>query len=319
MIVTAYPSSVTRAAQLIRSGSLVAFPTETVYGLGCDATSSEAVIRLYEAKGRPSYNPLIMHVAELSALENIVVMSDDAARLAASFWPGPLTMVLPRHAECNVSPLATANLPTIAVRIPKNDLALELLQSVGRPVAAPSANRSGRLSPTSAAHVAKSLGEDVAMILDGGATPIGLESTIIDMSVPHPLILRAGAITPDQIQDILGYRIGVVTDSMDAAPTAPGMLRSHYAPERPLRLNATDPAEDEALLAYGDDSKVAGGGMRLNLSPHSRLTEAAANLFAMLHMLDTPVWRGIAVMPIPEQGIGLAINDRLRRAAAPKE
>lgn len=307
------PATLAQAAALLRAGKLVAFPTETVYGLGADATQDRAVAEIYAAKGRPSFNPLIIHVAETAQLDPLIIWNDAARRLAEMFWPGPLTLVLPRVPDAPVSRLASAGLPTLAVRMPAHPVARNLIRAAERPLAAPSANASGKLSPTTARHVAESLGDKVDLILDGGATQVGVESTVLDLTTAHPTLLRPGGITKDQLETLLGPIREALTDAH--APKSPGMLASHYAPEHPVRLNALEAREDEALLGFGDDRSVKGGLTRLNLSPTANLTEAAANLFAMLHKLDHPPHKGIAVMPIPETGLGVAINDRLRRAA----
>lgn len=298
------------AAKAIRRGDLVAFPTETVYGLGADATSDRAVARIFEAKGRPRFNPLIAHFATEESAREAVAFTDVADRLADRFWPGPLTLVLPRRTPCPLSLLVSAGLETAAVRVPSGPLAGTFLSAAGVPVAAPSANRSGRLSPTAAQHVANDLGDHVAVILDGGPCAIGLESTVVDLSGAQPTILRQGGLSQEELQRALGMRLRAA-DADDEAPRAPGMLTSHYAPLLPLRLNADAAGPNEALLGFGPDCPDA----TLNLSDAGDLVEAAANLFAYLHRLDTPDHAGIAVSPIPEQGLGRAINDRLRRGA----
>lgn len=299
-----------RAASLLRDGALVAFPTETVYGLGGDATNDRAVAAIFAAKGRPSFNPLIVHVAELAVAEPLADFDDRARDLARHFWPGPLTLVLKHSIACPISRLASAGLETVALRAPAHPLAQALLQAVGRPLAAPSANRSGHVSPTTADHVLDELGGRIAAILDGGACRVGIESTVVDLSQPQAALLRPGGMPREQLESVLGR----LTDPMDAdAPRAPGMLDRHYAPERPLRLNTTAVASNEALLAFG--TPLSGASATVNLSPACDLTEAAANLFAALRTLDQPRFAAIAVMPIPETGLGAAINDRLRRAA----
>ncbi|MDE1901097.1 MAG: threonylcarbamoyl-AMP synthase [Alphaproteobacteria bacterium] len=311
-------AAIERAAALLRDGRLVAFPTETVYGLGADATNGEAVAAIYAAKGRPSFNPLIIHVADMAALDDLVAWNDDARLLATSFWPGALTLVLPRRPAATISLLASAGLDTLAVRMPSHPVAQKLLRAAGVTVAAPSANASGKLSPTTPAHVAESLGDKVDMILAGGKCAIGVESTVVNMATGAPVILRPGGVTREQIEKILGRKLDVFDAAAGEkdAPAAPGMLASHYAPHLPLRLNADSVADDEAFLAFGPDIFVKGGAARLNLSPQGDLYEAAANLFAMLRELDKPAYAGIAVAPIPDTGLGLAINDRLHRAAA---
>lgn len=303
--------SIEIAAEALRRGELVAFPTETVYGLGGDATNDRAVARIFEAKGRPRFNPLIAHLPDKAAAESFVTFNDAAVALAARFWPGALTLVLPRKKNCGLSRLLSAGLSTAAVRVPAHEDAHRLLQAAGVPVAAPSANRSGRLSPTTAAHVADDLGDAVAVILDGGPCSIGLESTVLDLSGPRRAILRQGGLAQEDIEQALGEKI-MVAGSDDAAPKSPGMLTSHYAPSRPVRLDAAEARPGEALLGFGSGC----GNAVLNLSESGDLVEAAANLFAYLHELDSPDYTGIAIVPIPETGIGRAINDRLRRAAA---
>ena len=302
------------AARILRAGGLVAFPTETVYGLGADATDDRAVAAIFEAKGRPRFNPLIVHLSEAAAAEGLVDLDDRARALARGFWPGPLTMVLPRAAGCPVSLLASAGLDSLALRVPGHPLAEALLRRTGRPLAAPSANRAGALSPTSAQHVAASLGDRVPLILDGGPCPLGLESTVVDLTGRRPVLLRPGAVTREALEATLGPVAG---PGAAAAIKSPGQLSSHYAPRLPLRLYATEVGPREALLAFGPEVP-AGAAVTLNLSSSGDLTEAAANLFAHLHALDRPDLEAIAVMPIPETGLGAAINDRLTRAAAPR-
>ncbi len=317
-IVTAAPESIARAARLLRDGQLVAFPTETVYGLGADASNGEAVARIYEAKGRPRFNPLIAHVADLAAAKRIAVLEGRALLLAEAFWPGPLTLVLPRRSDGGVCDLATAGLDTVGVRIPDHPVALALLSATGRPVAAPSANRSGHVSPTTAHHVEADLGSAPAMILDGGPCRHGLESTILDASGEKIVILRAGAITADAIEACLGEAILRCHTSMAGSrPSSPGQLASHYAPKATMRLEVVLPEPDEALLAFGP-AVPSHHGPVVNLSATGDLVEAAANLFAALRQLDTMSAARIAVMPIPGHGLGVAINDRLQRAAAPR-
>jgi len=313
---TADDAEIARAARLLRDGGLVAFPTETVYGLGADATQPEAVARIFEAKGRPRFNPLIAHVPDADGARAHAVFDQRAESLAATFWPGPLTLVLPRRADCAVASLASAGLNTLAVRVPGHPLAQRLLRAVERPVVAPSANASGTLSPTTADHVRESLGDRVDLILDGGPCDVGVESTILDLTRTPAVIPRPGGIGRDAVAEV----IGDVTSAAPAAdrPNAPGQLASHYAPGKPVRLNARDVASDEALLAFGDDVPP-GADVTRNLSPAGDPREAAANLFACLHALDRLDVAGIAVVPIPETGLGAAINDRLRRAAAPKD
>lgn len=306
------PDHIHHAAALLRAGRLVAFPTETVYGLGGAATNDTAVARIFEAKGRPSFNPLIVHLPDRDSAERIAVFDARARRLAEAFWPGPLTLVLPRREDAGLSRLVSAGLPSVAIRVPAHPLAQALLRAAGVPVAAPSANRSGGISPTRADHVAASLGDRVDMIVDGGPCAVGLESTVVDLTGPRAVLLRPGGVTPDQLAEVLGEPVVVGTDD-PAAPKSPGQLLSHYAPDRPVRLNAAGAEPGEALLGFGPAP-----GATLNLSDGGDLVEAAANLFAFLHALDRAPFTGIAVMPIPEEGLGLAINDRLRRAAAPR-
>ncbi|MCW5746240.1 MAG: threonylcarbamoyl-AMP synthase [Alphaproteobacteria bacterium] len=311
------PDSIARAAALIRDGALVAFPTETVYGLGGDATNDRAVARIFEAKGRPQFNPLIAHVTDAAAAQAHVVWSETAERLAAHFWPGPLSLVLPRRAGCAVSLLCSAGLDTLAVRAPAHPVAQALLRAADRPVAAPSANRSGTVSPTRAEHVAPALGDGVALVLDGGPCPVGVESTVVDLTMPKPTLLRPGGATREAIEALIGKLVLGPAIGTPGALHAPGQLESHYAPSLPVRLAATSVSADEGLLAFGADAP-RGAALTLNLSPAGDLAEAAANLFAMLRVLDQPGIASIAVMPIPDRGLGLAINDRLRRAAAPR-
>lgn len=302
---------------MLRAGRLVAFPTETVYGLGGDATNETAVARIFAAKGRPRFNPLIVHVADLASAARLGTFTPQARALAAAFWPGPLTLVLQRPEGCRVAELASAGLTTLALRVPAHETAQALLQSADRPLAAPSANRSGRISATSAAHVAEDLGGSVGMILDAGPTRHGLESTVIDASTDAIVLLRPGAIAVDALEAELGKRI-VRAGAAGNKPLSPGQLESHYAPQAILRLDAVDVQPDEALLAFGP-AVPATAGPSLNLSPRGDLVEAAANLFAYLRTLDKSGARAIAVMPIPATGLGDAINDRLRRAAAPRD
>lgn len=310
--------AIARAGALIRAGGLVAFPTETVYGVGADATNGRAVAAIYAAKGRPSFNPLIVHVPTEAAAEAYAVFDARAEELAARFWPGPLTLVLPRRPGSLISDLVTAGLDTVAIRVPAHPVARALLEAADRPIAAPSANRSGRVSPTAAIHAAEELGSAVGMILAAGRSAVGLESTILDLSGDRPVLLRPGAVTEADIEAVVGA-VEISGGDPDR-PSAPGQLLRHYAPATRLRLNATAAEPGEALLAFGPDA-FAGrrAASMLNLSETGDLAEAAANLFAMLRTLDGRGHRGIAVMPIPEAGLGAAINDRLRRAAAPPE
>lgn len=305
------------AAQLLRAGWLVAFGTETVYGLGADATNPQAVAGIYEAKGRPSFNPLICHFWSAEAAFAHVRPNSLAEKLAETFWPGPLTLVLPRRAGSPVSQLAGAGLPTLAVRVPAHPQAHEMLRLAERPIAAPSANRSGRVSPTSAAHVLADLENRIAAVLDSGSCQVGLESTVLDLSGAAPVLLRPGGVTREMLEAVIGPVSTAATPG--AAPLAPGMLASHYAPSLPVRLNAAAPGPDEAYLAFGP---VPPGALCFQLSATQNLKEAASNLFEGLHWLDEHAARqslsGIAAAPVPAAGLGIAINDRLSRAAAPR-
>ncbi len=317
----ATPDAIADAATLLRAGELVAFPTETVYGLGGDAGDDAAVAAIFAAKGRPQFNPLIVHVPDLETAEALVEVTDSARKLAAAFWPGPLTLVLPRRKDARLSLLVSAGLESVAIRSPDHPVARKLLAAAGRPIAAPSANRSTEVSPTTADHVARSFAgatNGPAFILDGGPCDIGIESTVLDLSGERPTLLRPGGITPDEIAAVIGpiVRADKTADLGSAARPSPGMMARHYAPKRPVRLDATTVAPEEALLAFGP-APLAGAAKTLNLSAEGDLAEAAANLFAMLRSLDEPRFSAIAVMPVPETGLGLAINDRLARAATP--
>ena len=322
-----------KAISLWKAGQLVAIPTETVYGLAADATNGEAVARIYSAKSRPQFNPLIVHVADANTARQYVEWNDTAERLAEAFWPGPLTLVLPRRADTPISELVSAGGDSIAIRCPAHPIARQLLAAWGGGLAAPSANRSGRVSPTTAQHVREELPE--VLVVDGGPCAVGIESTVLDLTGPTPAILRPGSITLDQLSTVIPAKAGIhakpprnastrapsaITDMdpglrQDDSLKSPGMLESHYAPSIPVRLNAAEVRGDEALLAFGP-SPLPGAAYTLNLSARGDLIEAAANLFAHLRVLDDPRHRAIAVMPIPAEGIGEAINDRLRRAAA---
>jgi len=303
------------AAALLRAACLIAIPTETVYGLAADATSEPAVAAVFAAKGRPDFNPLICHYPDAAAAATHVAFSPVAERLAQEFWPGPLTLVLPRRADCPVSARAGAGLPTLAVRVPAHPVARALLAACGFPLAAPSANRSGGVSPTTAAHVLADLHGRIAAVLDAGPCAVGLESTVLDLSGKAPRLLRPGGIPAEAIEACIGRLARGHTPG--AAPQSPGLLASHYAPSLPLRLNATHAGEDEALLAFGVPLPAA---LVFNLSASADIAEAAARLFAGLRWLDTEGTRrglrGIAAMPVPSHGLGAAINDRLRRASA---
>ena len=309
----AAPATIADFARLLRAGGLVGFPTETVYGLGADASNSEAVLAIYETKGRPSFNPLIVHCADLAMAETVAVFSTLAHRLAA-LWPGPLTLVLPKRKGAPLSDLVTAGLDTVGVRIPAHPLALELIALAGRPLAAPSANPSGRLSPTTAGQVISGFSGRVP-VLDGGPCIAGLESTILKVDGDRVTQLRAGALPRVEIETVIGDKVHLA--NTDAPVQAPGMSASHYAPRTPLRLGATEPRPGEAFLAFGP-TPVDGPGPVRNLSPSADLREAARNLFGMLHELDAMGVEKIAVASVPTLGLGEAINDRLSRAAAPR-
>jgi L-threonylcarbamoyladenylate synthase len=315
-VLMASSAAIEAAARCLRQGGLVAFPTETVYGLGADARNGEAVARLYAAKGRPAFNPLIAHVADAEAARRLGRFDAAAEKLAAAFWPGPLTLVLPKLADCPVADLALAGLDSVAVRVPAHPLAHALLEAFDGPVVAPSANRSGHVSPTSAAHVLADLRGRIDMVLDGGSCSVGLESTIVSC-LGTPALLRPGGLAREEIERVLGSALALPTVA-HAAPLAPGMLDSHYAPKARLRLEAQAPRADEAFLAFGPDAPAA-SGMSLNLSPRGDLIEAAAKLFSHLRALDASGTAGIAVMRVPHEGLGEAINDRLKRAAAPRQ
>jgi L-threonylcarbamoyladenylate synthase len=322
-LLTADPAGIARAARLLREGALVAFGTETVYGLGADATSAAAVAAVFDAKGRPHFNPLICHYPDADAAFAQVEPNEAAQRLAAAFWPGPLTLVLPRRVTCPVALLAGAGLDTLAVRVPAHPTALALLRAVGRPVAAPSANRSGQVSPTTAAHVLDGLAGRIAAVLDSGPCAVGVESTVLDLTGPRPVLLRPGGVTAEAIEAVVG-RIGrpipPATAEASRGLRSPGLLVSHYAPSLPVRLDATTIVGEEALLAFGPP--LPGAVLAFNLSAARDLTQAASRLFTGLRWLDTEAARRglsrIAVMAVPGTGLGLAINDRLQRAAAPR-
>jgi L-threonylcarbamoyladenylate synthase len=313
-----HPSTdqIERAARILRGGGLVAMPTETVYGLAADATNGRAVASLYALKGRPRFNPLIAHVASFEAAHALAYFSPMAERLARAFWPGPLTLVLAARAANGIADLVTAGLTTLAIRVPAHPVARALIEATGRPIAAPSANRSGRISPTTAQHVASEFGADLEFILDGGATRHGLESTIINVSGEELILLRPGAIAASDLEHAAGRPL-VRRDHDASAPSAPGQLNSHYAPTARVRLDARDVGKSEALLAFGPDAPPTVGPM-INLSQTGDLVEAAHGLFAALRALDASGASVIAVMPIPPDGLGEAINDRLTRAAAPR-
>lgn len=308
------PEHLAEAAKALRNGDLVAFPTETVYGLGADARDGIAVAKIFAAKGRPSFNPLIAHLVSLAEAMKTGRFDARAQKLGEAFWPGPLTLVVPCVPHCPVHELARAGLETVALRVPAHPVAHKLLETFGAPVVAPSANASGRISPTSAEHVAEDLEGKVALILDDGRTEIGLESTVIACLPGEPVrLLRPGGIAREEIERVLGEKLEEATDEVQA----PGMLAQHYAPNARVRLNAKDVAPDEAFLGFGSTQPLGGRGIaHLNLSPTGDLAEAAANLFAYLRELDTLAPGTIAVAPIPPHGLGEAINDRLKRAAA---
>ncbi len=311
------PEALAQAGGLLRAGALVALPTETVYGLAADATNGAAVARIFEAKGRPHFNPLISHVDGLAAAERLGHFTVPARALAEAFWPGPLTLVVPRAQDCPVSELTTAGLDTLALRVPAHPVARAVIAEAGVPLAAPSANPSGRISPTEALHVADGLGARVALILDGGACAVGLESTIAAVTDAGVSLLRPGAITRAMLEAVTGPLVDAPSDDQ-ARPRSPGRLLSHYAPLTPVRLNAQTVAADEALLAFGP-TPLPGAKATINLSASGDVTEAASQLFAALRRLDGAGARAIAVMPVPREGLGEAITDRLTRAAAAKD
>jgi L-threonylcarbamoyladenylate synthase len=321
-VMTVNPEALAEAVRCLRAGGLVAFPTETVYGLGTDATNGNAIARLYDAKGRPAFNPLIAHVHDTAAARGLGILDPMAARLAEVFWPGPLTLVVPRQPGCLVADLATAGLATIALRVPAHAVAGDLLAAFGGPIVAPSANRSGHVSPTTAQHALADLRGRIDLVLDGGPSPVGLESTIV-ACIGEPTLLRPGGLPRANIERVLGHPLAdspINATDKDEAPLAPGQLASHYAPRTPLRLNARNVVAGEALLAFGEPLPPGTGHAIsvLNLSPGADMIEAAANLFSYLRALDALGARAIGVMPIPQSGLGEAINDRLQRAAAPR-
>lgn len=308
-ILSVNASGLARASEILSGGGLVAFPTETVYGLGADARSDRAVAKIYEAKGRPSFNPLIAHVASLDAAMELVEFDETAKRLAEAFWPGALTLVLPLKSGSGVSKLVTAGLPTLAVRVPDHPLARTLLETFGGPVAAPSANLSGKISPTTAEHVLSGLDGKIDAVCDGGPCIVGLESTIVSTG-DAPTLLRPGGVDAEAIEACIGQTLIRAVEG--DVPQSPGQLLSHYAPSGAVRLNVTEVLPNEVLLGFGEVDA------ELNLSKSGDLIEAAANLFWMLHQLDEGGAENIAVSPIPTHGLGAAINDRLKRAAAPR-
>lgn len=309
-----HPTTIAQAAKILRAGDVCAFATETVYGLGADATNADAVLKIYQAKRRPRFNPLIAHCADLEMARELVVFNALAEKLAQAFWPGPMTLVLPLKPNNTIADLVTAGLDTLAIRIPADEQARALIKAVGKPLAAPSANPSGSLSATSADQVRRGFNGQVP-VLDGGACTAGVESTILAFDDAGGVIqLRAGALPREQVEQLLGQDVPLA--AANAAISAPGMLKSHYAPNAKLRLNVSEPRKDEAYLAFGPTS-ATNPTMR-NLSVTGDLVEAARNLFAHLHALDDTSPGCIAVAPIPTTGLGEAINDRLERAAAPR-
>jgi L-threonylcarbamoyladenylate synthase len=318
-ILPAGEAATAAAARCLAQGGLIGFPTETVYGLGADASNPQAVARLYQAKGRPAFNPLIAHVSDLAAARRIGQFNAQAIALAEAFWPGPLTLVLPKAAGCTVADLATAGLDTVAIRVPAHGIARDILRAFGGPVVAPSANLSGHVSPTTAAHVQNDLAGRIDLIVDGGAVAVGVESTIVGC-FETPMLLRPGGLPREAIERVLGRALAGVPEHSghaSGAPLAPGMLASHYAPRTPVRLDAIRVEPHEALLAFGPLTVAGSQGAKavMNLSTRGDLNEAAANLFGYLRTLDTRGAHTIAVMPVPHHGLGEAINDRLRRAA----
>jgi L-threonylcarbamoyladenylate synthase len=297
------------AAVHLRAGKLVAFPTETVYGLGANANVDEAVASIYEAKRRPSFNPLIVHFNNVDDVKKQVVWNEWSEKIAATFWPGAVTFILKRAKTCQLSFLVSAGLGTVAVRIPSHKIAQKLIEESACPIAAPSANASGKISPTTAEHVETSLGSRIPYIVDGGSCAIGLESTVIDLSRENPMLLRSGRITLKQLNAIIGP---ISLCNNENTILSPGMLNRHYAPDTPIRLNATKFSKTESVLGFGPSAPTSA----FNLSPTGNLIEGAANLFNFMHKLNKPGAQPIAVMPIPEVGLGIAINDRLRRSAA---
>ena len=301
-----------KAVTILNQGGLVAFPTETVYGLGADATNDTATASIYEKKGRPSFNPLIAHVDSAVMASKYVQITPTAQKLMDAFWPGPLTLVLKRKPDCAVSLLASAGLDTLAVRCPNNPIALDLIHAFGKPIVAPSANKSGRISPTTVEHIIQDYGNEAPFILDGGACQVGVESTVLLCDKEKVAVLRYGGLAIEDIESLIGPVIRPERD--EDAPHSPGQMKSHYAPHLPLRMNAVKAEQGEALLGFGYAPHAV-----LNLSPEGDLKQAAANLFSMMHQLDCDKYNGIAVMPIPMHGLGLAINDRLKRASQPRE
>lgn len=322
-ILPASEAAVAEAARLLAQGGLVAFPTETVYGLGADATNAAAIARLYQAKGRPAFNPLIAHVGDLAAARRIARFDAAAMALAGAFWPGPLTLVLPKTDDCPVADLATAGLETVAIRVPSHPVARQILRAFGKPVVAPSANLSGHVSPTTAAHVQSDLAGRIDLIVDGGPVEVGVESSIVGC-FEVPMLLRPGGLPRGEIERVLGRPLAQQREDQagdSGQPLAPGMLASHYAPRTRVRLEAMRIEPGEALLAFGPDAVpgVDAATSVMNLSERGDLDEAAARLFGYLRALDARGARAIAVMPVPHHGLGEAINDRLRRAAVERD
>lgn len=310
MIFKPLSDSLEKALHILQEGDLIGLPTETVYGLAADATQELAIAKIFQLKNRPTFNPLIIHGLSHESFKGHVLWNEKAEVLARAFWPGPLTLVLPRLASSSLSLLASAGLDTLAVRVPNHPLALTLLERFGKLLAAPSANPSGKTSPTQARHVDKDFPN--LFILEGGDTTVGLESTIVDLTGPSPLLLRPGGISQEEIESVIGP-----LEISHGSIKAPGMMKSHYAPTLPLQLNVQEPSIGGAYLAFGPTPYK--GKHVLNLSEEGNLTEAAANLFKMIRLLDCPEFGKISVAPIPLHGLGMALNDRLQRAAAPRE
>ena len=317
LIFEATAENIKKATARLAAGGLVALPTETVYGLGADATNDRAVAEIFAAKGRPNFNPLIVHFINKDDAAEAVEFNAAAEHLASVFWPGPLTLILPRRKNANISLLCSAGLPTLAVRVPAHPVIRQVIKDLGRPIAAPSANASGSLSPTTPQHVAESLGERAGMILAGGKAAVGLESTVVDMTGAVPVLLRPGAVTLEDLQQQIG-EVLVETEAVSENPKSPGQLLKHYAPKTPLRLKAVDVKKGEALLAFGSTRfmNIKDAAQVLNLSEAGDLNEAAANLFICLRLLDVSGIARAAIAPVPARGLGTAINDRLARAAA---
>ena len=312
-IKTANKNSIEEAANLIKSGKLVAFPTETVYGVGADATNDMAIAEIFAVKNRPQFNPLIIHIASIEMAKSLVQWNELAEQLANVFWAGPLTFILPKLANSPIAKLASAGGDTVGIRMPQNEIALALCNAAGVPIAAPSANRSGRVSTTSADLVYKELGDNIPLILDGGVCKVGIESTVLDLTSDKPTILRQGFVTEEELERVLNKKIHIANE-VSGTLKSPGMTLSHYSPSLPVRLNVIEPLASEALIAFGNDVPE-GAKFTINLSKNGDLKEAAANLFSALHKLDKQDFSAIAVMPIPNFSIGVAINDRLKRAA----